>query len=323
MRFIRIAMLCCLLLFFVTPASAKPTWPQWVATLKVEAVEQGIDPELFDRIFSTIPEPDHKVMHFDKSQPEHRITFLEYRNSRADKLKLMIGRKEYKNQEELLENIGTTYGVDPCIIVGLWGMESDYGHYMGNFPVIKSLATLAYDDRRGSRFRKELLLALQIVNDGQITFEKYKGEWAGASGQPQFLPSSWFKYAVDYDHDGRKDIWTSKADVFASIANYLAKNGWQTGEPVAIEVQLPENFSKNLLGKKIQKSVTDWNELGVRSLAGAALPGGDIQASIVELEGGTDFIIYPNFRVIMTYNYSSYYAATIVYMANKICERPV
>lgn len=321
MKFLLKLIVCFTILLASITANAKPTWQQWVATLKVEAVEQGINPALFDQIFSTIREPDHKVMHYDKTQPEHRITFLEYRNTRADQYKILIGRKEYQKNKDLLQSIGATYHVDPCIIVGLWGMESDYGHYMGNFPVIKSLATLAYDERRGKRFRHELLLALQIVSQGQISFEKFKGEWAGASGQPQFLPSSWFKYAVDYDQDGRKDIWTSNADALASIGNYLAKNGWQWQGPTVIEVQLPENFPENLKSKKILKSVSEWNDLGVRTISGEELSGDDNDTSIVELEGGTAFLIYPNFRVIMTYNYSSYYAATIIYMADKICRR--
>jgi membrane-bound lytic murein transglycosylase B len=309
------------LLFFVTPVMAKPSWQQWVADLKAEAVEQGIDPDMFDRIFSTIHEPDHKVIHYDKTQPEHRLTFLEYQNTRGDKYKIFIGRKEYKKHKEMLSNIGEHYGVDPCVITALWGMESDYGHYMGNFPVIKSLATLAYDSRRGERFRKELLLALQILNQKQISFEKFKGEWAGASGQPQFLPSSWFKYAVDYDHDGLKDIWTNDGDALASIANYLSMNGWKAGEPAAIEVELPENFPSDLTGKKIKKTVSEWNALGVRTLSGDEVPYSDLLASVIVLEGGTAFIIFNNFHVIMTYNYSSYYAGTIVYMGHQICKQ--
>jgi membrane-bound lytic murein transglycosylase B len=301
-------------------AMAKPSWQQWVADLKSEATQQGIDPDMFDRIFSTIPEPDHKVISYDKSQPEHRLTFLEYRDTRADKYKIFIGRKEYQLHKKILTEIGNTYHVDPCIVAALWGMESSYGHYMGHFPVIKSLATLAYDERRGKRFRQELLLALQILNQKQITFEKFKGEWAGASGQPQFLPSSWFKYAVDYDHDGRKDIWTSDADSLASIANYLNKNGWQESEPVATQVILPSHFPKSLIQKKVKKRISYWNDLGVRTESGAELPDSDLLASIVELDGNIVFLIYDNFHVIMTYNYSSYYAGTIAYLSHKICE---
>jgi membrane-bound lytic murein transglycosylase B len=309
------------LLCLNTVALAKPSWQQWVAELKIEAVSQGIDSDMFDRIFRSIPEPDHKVISFDKSQPEHRITFLEYRNTRADKYKIFIGRREYALHKEILDEIGETYHVDPCAVVALWGMESSYGHYMGHFPVIKSLATLAYDARRGERFRKELLLALQILNQGQISTEKFKGEWAGASGQPQFLPSSWFKYAVDYDNDGRKDIWTSDTDSLASIANYLAKNGWQYDEPTVVQVSLPTHFPKQLIGKKIKKTVSAWNALGVQTVSGADLSYPDLQASIIQLDGGVTLLIYNNFNVIMTYNYSSYYAATIAYLSDQICQK--
>ena len=309
------------LLCLSTVAMAKPSWQQWVAELKIEAIRKGIDPEMFDRIFKSIPEPDHKVISYDKSQPEHRITFLEYRNTCPDKYKIFIGRREYELHKNILEEIGETYHVDPCVVAALWGMESSYGHYMGNFSVIKSLATLAYDARRGERFRQELLLALEILNQKQISFEKFKGEWAGASGQPQFLPSSWFKYAVDYDNDGRKNIWTSDTDSLASIGNYLTKNGWQFDEPVMVEVALPANFPKHLLGKKIKKTVSAWNELGVRTLSGADLSYPDLQTSVIQLDGGVTFLIYNNFNVIMTYNYSSYYAATIAYLSDEICKR--
>jgi membrane-bound lytic murein transglycosylase B len=318
---VRIVIVIGCLLFMNTLTMAKPAWQQWVSELKVEAVSEGIDPDLFDRIFKTIPEPDHKVISFDKSQPEHRISFLEYRNTRADKYKIFLGRREYQLHQEVLENIRETYHVDPCALVALWGMESSYGHYMGHFPVIKSLATLAYDSRRGERFRHELLLALKILNEGQISVEKFKGEWAGASGQPQFLPSSWFKYAVDFDNDGRKDIWTSDTDSLASIGNYLAKNGWKDNEPTSIQVLLPSSFPKALIGKKIKKTVSDWSALGVRASSGEDLSYPDLQASIIQLDGGVTFLIFNNFNVIMTYNYSSYYAGTIVYLSDKLCER--
>ncbi|WP_426741320.1 lytic murein transglycosylase, partial [Pseudomonas aeruginosa] len=136
---------------------------------------------------------------------------------------------------------------------------------MGNFPVINALATLAYDSNRKDFFRKELFLALHILKGGHVSLADFKGEWAGASGQPQFLPSSWVKYAVDYDGDGRKDIWKSKPDVFASIANYMKQNGWQAGEPWAIQVKLPAKFDMKLEGKGIVKPVSEWNALGVRT----------------------------------------------------------
>lgn len=298
---------------------AMPNWSEWVYELKRDAIAQNIDPNLFDQIFNNIHGPNPKVIHFEQTQPERRITFMEYRNSRADHYKIAIGRKEYQKNQAMLNNIGNTYHVDPCYIVALWGMETSYGRYMGNYPVIQSLATLAYSSSRREDFRQELLLALQIINQHQVTLSQFKGEWAGASGQPQFLPSSWFKYAVDFDQDGRKDIWTSKTDTFASIANYLAQNGWQNNMPFLVEVSLPDQFDLNLIGKAIEKPVKVWNDLGVRTMNGESLYFQELNASIIQPEGGPTYLIYPNFKVILTYNNSIYYAGTINYMAREIC----
>ncbi len=315
-------LLSLLLVFLATEAMAgKPSWRQWVAQLKEEAVAQGIDSALFDSIFDTIPAPDHHVLRLDHTQPEHRITFSEYRDTRGGKYKIMLGRKEFQLHHKLLENIGRDFAVDPCFIVALWGMESSYGHFTGNFPVIKSLATLAFDSRRSEHFREELLLALQIVQTKQISLKKFKGEWAGASGQPQFLPSSWFKYAVDYDKDGRKDIWTSYPDVFASIANYLAKNGWRMNQPWAITVKLPDHFNRHLIDKNHERLVKQWNKLGVRTASGAPLPYQNLSAAIVEPDGGPTFLVFNNFKTLLTYNNSIYYAGTIGYMADGICQK--
>lgn len=296
-------------------------WAQWFAQVRVEALSQGISPKIFDEAFAGMHEPSRQVKGLSHSQPEHRLTFAKYLNSRVDSYRVAIGRKEFERNRTLLTEIGKEYGVDPCFIVSFWGMESSYGSYMGNFPVIKSLATLAYESNRPEFFRKELFLALHILNDGHVDLAHFKGEWAGASGQPQFLPSSWLKYAVDYDGDGRKNIWESKPDVFASIANYMKQNGWQTGEPWAVYVKLPENFDMKLEGKTIKKSVSEWNTLGVRTEGGQALPFENLEASIVKPFGGPVFLVYPNYRMILRYNNSIYYAGAIGYLADKICKR--
>lgn len=294
-------------------------WDEWVSNLKEEAVSEGVDPELFDKIFENISAPDAVVHHLISHQPEHRITFNQYKETRADRYKIMIGRKEYRKNIDALQSIARDYHVSACYIVALWGMETSYGRYTGKFPVIKSLATLAYQSHRQTKFRKELLLALQMVNQKQVSLQEFKGEWAGATGQPQFLPSSWFQYAVDYDHCGRKDIWTSRPDVFASIANYLIKNNWKNNEPVLIPVRLPDDFDSALIGKAITKSVSTWQSLGVRTDEGERLPYPELQASIIQPEGGETFLIYPNFKVLLTYNNSIYYASTVDYLANEIC----
>lgn len=306
----------------LTWAQANPqSWGQWVSGVRSEALEQGISPALFDRAFADIHEPSRQVKGLARSQPEHRLTFNNYLHSRADSYRITIGRKKFAQNKQVLEEIGQQFGVDPCFIVAFWGMETSYGSYMGNFPVIRSLATLAYDSNRPDFFRKQLFIALHILNDGHVSLENFKGEWAGASGQPQFLPSSWVEYAVDYDGDGRKDIWESKPDVFASIANYMKKNGWQTGEPWAIHVKLPAGFDHKLEGKTIVKPVKEWNAMGVRTESGQALPDQELQASIVQPNGGPVFLAYPNYKMILRYNNSIYYAGAIGYMADKICNR--
>lgn len=301
-------------------AQAKMPWSQWVAGVKADAVQQGIDPYFFDEIFADI-RPNRRVVHYDRTQPEKRLTFTKYRTTRASKYRIAIGRKEYRRHRQLLDTIGRDYGVDPCFITSLWGMESSYGRFMGSFPVLRSLATLAYDSRRGPFFRKELLTALHIVSDGHVQLHRFKGEWAGASGQPQFLPSSWRKFAVDYNGDGRKDIWDTHADIFASIANYLKGHGWRTGEPWAVEVTLPADFDMAYEGKKIVKPVSEWNNMGVRTSRGESLPYQNLEASIIKPYGGPVFLAFKNYKVILRYNNSIYYAGAIGYMADSICRR--
>lgn len=307
-------------LFLQQAVFAQEGWNQWVAEVRKEALSEGIKPELFDQAFAGIHEPSRQIKGFMHSQPEHRLTFMKYRTSRADNYRIAIGRKEYKKNKALLEDVAQHYGVNPCFIVSFWGMETSYGSYMGNFPVIKALATLAYDSKRKDFFRKELFIALRILNEGHVDLEDFKGEWAGASGQPQFLPSSWVKYAVDYDGDGRKDIWRSKADVFASIANYMKQNGWQTGEPWAIQVKLPKKFDMKLEGKNNMRPVSEWNSLGVRTEDNEPLPYLNMQASIVQPFGGPTFLAFPNYKMILRYNNSIYYAGAIGYLADKICQ---
>lgn len=301
-------------------AFANENWQDWLASLKQEALQQGISSSLFDKAFAGMTEPNHQIKRFMRSQPEHRLTFVKYRNTRVDNNRIAIGRREYKKHKTLLDEVAAKFGVNPCFIVAFWGMETSYGTYMGNFPVIKSLATLAYDSKRKEFFRKELLLGLHILQEGHVSLADFKGEWAGASGQSQFLPSSWLKYAVDYDRDGRRDIWKSKPDVFASIANYMKQNGWQENEPWAIQVRLPREFDMKLEGKNNIKPVGDWSRLGVLTENGQTLPYQNLTASIIQPLGGPTFLAFPNYKMILRYNNSTYYAGAIGYLADKICQ---
>lgn len=317
---------CCFiiaLLLATSNAQAQPSmsWSDWVQQLRQEAVAQGINPVLFDQLFAGMT-PNSSILHFDKTQPERRLTFMQYRNSRIDPYRIRLGQSEFQKNQNLLQQVGNSYGVDPCFIAAFWGIETSYGRYMGTFSVIRSLATLAYDSPRGSYFRGELLVALQILNDGHITPNKFVGEWAGASGMPQFMPSSWMKYAVDFDGDGHKNIWTSYPDAFASIANYLRMNGWQSGQPWGVQVNLPAGFNSADVGLNQTRPISDWLRMGVQPVNMAALPSNQATtASIIMPYGGPAFMVFNNFRVVMKYNNSTFYAGSVSYLADQICRR--
>jgi membrane-bound lytic murein transglycosylase B len=206
------------------------------------------------------------------------------------------------------------------VIVALWGVESTYGAYHGEFPVIAALATLAYDGRRAGFFRTELLQALKIVDHGDVTAERMTGSWAGAMGQNQFMPSSYHAYAVDYDHDGRRDIWTSLPDVFASIANYLAKAGWNDRYTWGRKVRLPSTIDGELAGLQQRKPLPEWQALGVRRDNGADLPVASLSASLLRTDEGQGpaYLVYDNFRVLMAWNRSTYFALTVGELADLI-----
>lgn len=305
-------------------AEPKQSWRDFVSGVRQEALAQGIRPEVFDAAFKDLKEPQKTVLNLSRTQPEKRLAYLKYRDSRADNYRIVIGKRQMKKYSDLLTEIGNKYGVSQCFIVSLWGLESSYGTFMGSFPVIKSLASLAYASHRQAFFREQLLLALHIVNDGHVKLEDYKGEWAGASGQPQFMPSSFRNYAVDYRNRGRKDIWKTPEDVFASIANYLVKNGWQRNQPSAIEVEIPSSITELMMSRDISKTVQEWERLGVHPAPGFTFPQNtQILASIIQPEGGPTLMTFNNFNVIMRWNHSIYYAGTVGYMADKICGRHV
>ncbi len=311
-----------LMMFFslIASASVEDSWQAWVQGFRAEALQDGIKPDVFETVFRSIPGPNPTVLKFYNTQPERRLTFLEYRQTRANSQRIQAGRTEYQKNKSLLNSINQHYGVNSCVIVALWGLETEYGHFMGKFSVPNSLATLAYASKRKEFFRHQLLLALHMIQDKEVNLNEFKGEWAGASGYPQFLPSSWLKYAVDYSGSGRKNIWTNLPDGLASIANYLAKNGWRSGEPWAVEVMLPQNFDETLLGKTTVKPISAWQNLGV-VVKEAPWPASDLAASIIQPGSeGPYLMIFNNFRVLQSWNDSNYYVSTVGYLADRICQ---
>jgi membrane-bound lytic murein transglycosylase B len=308
------------LLMVVCVAQAKQPWSDWVGEIKSEAIAKGIRAETVDSVFSRISQPSPRVLKLDRTQPERRITFLKYRNTRAGAYRIKMGQRMYKKYKPVLDEISQKYGVSPCFILSFWGLETSYGNFMGKFPVIQSLSTLAYDSRRSEFFRKQLFFALQMIDEGHVSYDDLKGEWAGASGHPQFLPSSWYNYAVDHDDDGKRDIWKTKEDAFASIANYLIGHNWKTGEPWAITVMLPKGFDRALIDDKTKLTVAEWKGMGLRLTRDEYWPNSDLKARVVFPDGGPAMLAFNNFDTIMKWNRSTYYAGTVGYMAEKICQ---
>lgn len=308
-------------LLFMPAAFAKQSWPSWVHDFRQEALADGISSATFERAFDGLT-PNRRLLRLDRYQPEQRLTYLKYRNTRGDAYRIKLGKRAYHKHRKILKAVEKQFGVSPCYVVALWGLESSYGHFMGSFKVVRSLATLAYDKRRAKFFRKELLHALHILEGGHVPLHRFKGEWAGGTGQPQFLPSSWRRYAVDFDNDGKRDIWRTHADIFASISNYLVKNGWKKGGPWGAAVTLPRGFDKKQTGYKHPRTVSEWQALGVKFKASKHFAK-DLKAWIVMPYGGPALLVFNNFRVIMRYNHSTYYAGTVAYIADNICKRKI
>jgi len=222
--------------------NSKQPFGAWLSALRQEAAQQGISDTVLNEALNGV-EPIDRVLELDQAQPEVTLTLPQYLKQVLTKKMLRQAREHYRDNRDLLKKIGAQYGVQPQYIVALWGIETHYGSNMGNTYTVGALATLAYDGRRSDYFRGELLNALQILQQGHIAAHDMQGSWAGAMGQCQFMPSSFLKYAVDYDGDGRKDIWHSKADVFASIANYLHSEGWNPKKGWGTRTHPKDNFN--------------------------------------------------------------------------------
>ena len=307
------------ILIFAVPSSAR-NFEHWLEKLRVEALEKGISRTVLDEALIGI-RPIPSVIELDRRQPEFTLTFKQYRDRVAPKSRIKKGRIKFQENRKLLEEIGNKIGVQPRFIVALWGIETDFGRVTGGFKVISALATLAYDGRRSAYFRGELLNALQILDEGHIAPKEMMGSWAGAMGQSQFMPSSFLAYAVDYDGDGRRDIWTTRADVFASAANYLAKSGWRVDQTWGRQVKIPSDFNTIFAGLKVRKPISGWQALGVRRLDGGNLPVRQLSASIVLPEKGRispAYLVYNNYRTTLKWNRSTYFALAVGLLSDGI-----
>jgi len=291
----------------------------WLDELRAEALEQQISKQILDAAFEGLA-PIERVIELDRKQPESTMTFDRYLEIVVTSDRVRDGRRKLIENRRVLEEIRDRYGVQPRFVVALWGIESNFGKRMGSYPVVHALATLAHDGRRSSFFRGELLHALNILDDGHIEPDRMLGSWAGAMGQPQFMPSSFRQYAVDHDGDSRADIWHSTADTLASAANYLSRNGWRGDVIWGREVRLPADFDAQLVGRKIRRPLAEWQALGVRRPDGSDLPRADIKAAIVKPggENGTAYVVYHNYNVILRWNRSDYFATAVGILADRI-----
>jgi membrane-bound lytic murein transglycosylase B len=308
-----------LLVALAGPARAQPgSFEEWLAQLRRDAIAEGIGAATLDRALDGIA-PIPRVIELDQRQPEGRLTFRDYNKRVLAPSRVERGRQLMREHRELLRRVAADYGVQPRFIVALWGIESNYGSFTGEFPVIGALATLAYEGRRAAFFRKELLQALRIVDQGDVAPAQMMGSRAGAMGQSQFMPSSYLAHAVDYDRDGRRDIWTSPPDVFASIANYLAKAGWNDRHTWGRQVQIAD-AKADAAGLEVVRPLPEWHALGVRTSNGDALPLVALDASLLRMDDGQGpaYLVYNNFRVLMAWNRSTYFALTVGELADLI-----
>ena len=305
----------------------------YVAALKKEALEKGYDEALVDQALATA-KFKKKVISADKNQPEVKETLETYLPKRVPQWKIDRARKLYKENQDVLEKVAKEYGVQARFIVALWGLESNFGKIQGGHSVIASLVTLAFDGRRETMYKNQLWAALDILKEGHITLDKFKGSWAGAMGQTQFMPTSFNAYAVDYNGDGRKDIWTTEEDSFASIANYLKQAGWNDDLTWGRQVKLPEGFdNSNILKrgtktrsqwseywKDSERSLADWQALGVRKMDGSDLPNVDVTAAMVMPDdvNGRMYLAYDNYKALMHWNRSYYFATSVGYLSDRI-----
>jgi peptidoglycan lytic transglycosylase B len=306
-----------------------PPFDVWLAEFRAEAESRGVRPEILDRALAGLA-PVQQILERDRGQAEFTLDLDTYLKRRLTVSTVRTARAMYERHRTLAERIGKTYGVDPRLLISVWGLESNFGRFAGVRPTVPTLATLAYDPRRGAMFRTELFNALEILNRGDIELEQLKGSWAGALGQPQFMPSSYLRYAQDFDGDGRRDIWTSQSDVFASIAYYLQQHNWKSGVTWGREVIVPAGIGGQLdelprrtegcrarRAMTLQQPLEAWRTLGLRTVAKEPLPRAALSASLIR-DGKRAFLVYDNYEALLDYNCAHTYALSVGLLADRL-----
>ncbi len=315
----RIAIVTGLLLALAGPAVADAKFEAFIQTLWPQAKAVGLSRDVFDRAFAGVTEPDALVLQQAAKQPEFTSTTSAYLQKAVTQLRIDKGQAKNKEDDALLAAIETKYGVPRTILLGIWGMESNFGGDLGSMKVVRSLATLIYAGRKAGYAREQLSAAFRILKSGVRSPENFAGSWAAALGHTQFIPTSYLSYSVDWTGDGKRDIWNSKEDALASTANYLAKAGWRRSEPWGWEVTLPSGFNRALIGRSKWRSAAEWEKLGVKS-TGSGFKSSTAQSFVMIPQGidGPAFLVTHNFMAIMDYNLSHSYALAVGHLADRI-----
>ena len=301
-------------------ANAEAKFEAFIQSLWPRVHAAGISRDLFDAAFAGVTEPDPAVLKLALTQPEFTSTTSAYLAKAVTPIRIDTGQQMKGSEAALLSAIESKYGVDRYILLGIWGMESNFGKDKGSMDVMRSLATLIYAGRKKNYAREQLIAAFKILKKGARQPSNFKGSWAAAMGHTQFIPTSYLSYAVDWTGDGKKDIWGSKEDALASTANYLAKAGWKSDRPWGWEVLLPGNFNKALIGRRIWRPVSEWVKLGVAPASGGKFSAPQADAFVMIPQGidGPAFLVTRNFLSIMDYNFSHSYALAVGHLADRI-----
>jgi membrane-bound lytic murein transglycosylase B len=300
-------------------AQAQGSFEGFLNSVRADARKAGIQDATFDRAFAGV-RPNQKVIDADRKQPEFTMTWAQYRSFTISDARVQRGRAAYADNRALFNAVSARYRVDAGVIAGIWGLESNFGTNTGSYNVIEALATLAWEGRRAGFFRSQLISALKILDHGDVQPSRMLGSYAGAMGQPQFMPDSYLRYAVDFEGNGRRDIWDSRGDVLGSIANYLAQSGWHADEPWGQPVQVSASFPSGDAGRENRRSLAAWQGIGVRRADGLAFARGDIQGAVLlpDGPGGEAYMVYGNFTAIRRYNPSDFYALAVGVLGNMV-----
>ena len=292
---------------------------RWLDGVRQEARERGISPSLVQRAFEGLT-PSAKILSFDKRQPEFSLGFWEYFERGVNPDRIAFGKNKILENQNFLTEISQRHGVQPRFLVAFWGLETDFGRVKGSHPLVQSLATLAYNPRRGDFFRAELMTLLEIIDAGHMTLSEAKGSWAGAFGHTQFMPSTFAQYAIDGNKDGKIHLIDSQIDALHSAANYLKNLGWDDQKTWGREVLVPKNFDFGLAQLYEKQSLTFWHQQGITTISGSALPNVDIEAALLLPAGleGPAFLVYENFYRIMDWNKSIFFALNVGLLSDAI-----